>query len=139
MKKYIVYLRRIILVLLTLLLSYYFTIDYINVVEYILLGMLLILCCVPKKVKNFINSLLKRLTIYYLNKEKANTNDWLNKAKSRKNEEFTESQLYALRSLDGIAKDNIIVFEKCLNVLDTYKFDENCVSEKVTLNLEKQN
>ena len=133
MNKYIFYVRRIILLLLLLLFSYYFIIDYINIVEYLLLGMLLILCCVPSRVKNLINSILKRLTIYYLNKEKDNTNNWLNNAKSRKNEEFSESQLYELRNMDNIAKENINVLENCLDILDIYKFDKKSVSCKAKL------
>lgn len=139
MKKLIFYVRGIVLLLLMLLLSYYFILDYINVVEYTLLGIFIALCSIPKRVKKFMNDVLKTITIYYLEKEKANTNIWLNEAKSRDNEELSELQLYELRNIDEIAKDNIGTFEKCLNILDKYKFYEDHMSEKVTLNLEKNN
>lgn len=139
MKKHIVHLRGIVLLFLLLLLTYYFFIDYINPFEYILLGLFLALCLIPKRVKIFVNNLLKIITIYYLKKEKENTNIWLDEAKLRKNEELSELQLYELKNIDKIAKDNIDTFEKCLNILDKYKFYEDHMSEKVTLNLEKNN
>ena len=139
MKKHIAHVRGIVLILLMLILSYYFVIDYINVAEYSLLGMFLALCSIPKRVKNFINNVLKAITIHYLEKEKANTNIWLDKAKLRENEELSELKLYELGHIDKIAKDNIDTLEKCLNILDQYKFYEDHMSEKVTLNLDKNN
>lgn len=139
MKKHIVHIRGVVLLFLMLLLTYYFFIDYINPVQYILLGLFLTLCTIPKRVKNFVNNVLKIITIYYLKKEKENTNIWLDKAKLRKNKELSEIQLYELRNIDKIAKDNIDTFEKCLNILDRYKFYEDHMSEKATLNLEKKN